>query len=100
MIDSAEHLTTKIPFVIPAQNIFQGFYYYIGSVLYYAIYSIYAPKTETIFNFPFFFNREELTSAFPKISPKYDIGVVYEDGSFNDSRLLLSAVLTATVGNR
>jgi hypothetical protein len=27
------------------------------------------------------------------------MGVVYEDGSFNDARLLITAILTATLGN-
>lgn len=27
------------------------------------------------------------------------MGVVYEDGSFNDARMLISALLTATSGN-
>ena len=40
-----------------------------------------------------------MKQAFPHISPKYSIGVVYEDGSFNDARLLLTALLTATSGN-
>lgn len=48
---------------------------------------------------PYFVNRQELTSIFPYLNPKYDIGVVYEDGSFNDSRLLLTALLTASLGN-
>lgn len=33
------------------------------------------------------------------MNPKYTMGVVYEDGSFNDARLLLTALLTATIGN-
>ena len=48
---------------------------------------------------PYFVNRQELTQIFPFISPKYNSGVVYQDGSFNDARLLVTAILTATVGN-
>ena len=44
-------------------------------------------------------NRSELTEVFPYLNPKFTTGVVYEDGSFNDARLLLTAALTATVGN-
>lgn len=99
MIDSAPHLTSKIPFVIPCTNIFKAAYYYVGSLVYYLIYYAYSPQTATSFRMPYFLSREELTSIFPYINPKYDIGVVYEDGSFNDSRLLLTALLTASLGN-
>lgn len=99
MIDSAPHLTTKIPFVIPCTNIFKAAYYYVGSLVYYLIYYAYSPPTATTFRMPYFLSREELTSIFPHLNPKYDIGVVYEDGSFNDSRLLLTALLTASLGN-
>lgn len=38
MIDSASHLTNKVPFVIPCTSSFHSFYYYIGSLVYYFIY--------------------------------------------------------------
>ena len=99
MVDSAPHLTTKIPFVIPCTDLFSATYFYIGSLFYYLIYAFYSPSTPTSFNMPYFVNRLELTSIFPHINPKYSMGVVYEDGSFNDARLLLTALLTATSGN-
>ena len=99
MIDSASHLTNKFPCVIPCKNIFYGLYYYAGSLIYYLIYKWYSPKTATGFLPPYFLNRQELVEAFPHINPKYSLGVVYEDGSFNDSRLLLAAILTSTSGN-
>ncbi len=40
-----------------------------------------------------------MKESFPHMSPKFSMGVVYEDGSFNDARLLLTALLTATSGN-
>lgn len=33
------------------------------------------------------------------MSDRYTTGVVYEDGSFNDSRMIMAALLTATQGN-
>jgi hypothetical protein len=33
------------------------------------------------------------------MSDDYTTGIIYEDGSFNDSRLLITALLTATQGN-
>ena len=67
--------------------------------MYYLIYKYYSPNTKTNFNPPYFLNRTELTEIFPYLSPKYTTGVVYEDGSFNDARMLVSALLTATIGN-
>ena len=99
MIDSAPHLTTKLPFVIPCSNVFQAVYYYVGSVVYYLIYSLYSPATPTAFRMPYFLSREELTTIFPHLNPRFDTAVVYEDGSFNDARLLLAALLTASLGN-
>lgn len=60
MIDSASHLTSKFPCVIPCKNIFYGVYYYIGSLMYYLIYKWYSPKTTTAFHSPYFLNRTEL----------------------------------------
>ena len=77
MIDSASHLTEKVPFVIPCSNIFQGVYYYLGSMIYYFIYKYYAPTTITKFNLPYLYSREELTEIFPHINSKYSLGVVY-----------------------
>jgi glycerol-3-phosphate dehydrogenase len=99
MIDSASHLTNKVPFVMPCTNIFAASYYYIGSLLYYWIYRWYSAGKGTEFKGPYFVNREELKDIFPHLNPKYSTGVVYEDGSFNDARMLLYALLTATVGN-
>lgn len=67
--------------------------------MYYLIYEWFTPKNGRQFHPPYFLNRQELVEIFPHINPKYSMGVVYEDGSFNDSRMLLTAVLTATVGN-
>lgn len=99
MIDSASHLTTKVPLVIPCGNLFSGLYFYVGSLMYYWIYQWYTPSTETQFKAPYLLNRQELIDIFPHLSPEYSVGVVYEDGSFNDARMCVSAILTATCGN-
>ncbi len=99
MIKNAEYLTEKIPFVIPSTNIFKTMYYYAGSVVYYLIYYYYAPKDTTEFNFPTFMHKSELRKFFPYMSDRYTTGVVYEDGCFNDSRMVMAALLTATEGN-
>ena len=40
-----------------------------------------------------------MSQFFPYISEKYTTGIVYEDGAFNDSRMLFTALLTASQGN-
>lgn len=57
MIDSAEHLTAKIPFVIPCTNVFSAVYYYVGSLMYYLIYHWFAPAGKTAFKMPYFMDR-------------------------------------------
>lgn len=99
MIDSASHLTAKIPIVIPCTNMFYSCYYYLGSLVYYLIYSWYSDHKGTEFSMPYFMGRSDLTNIFPHLNPKFSSGVVYDDGSFNDARLLVTAILTATVGN-
>lgn len=44
-------------------------------------------------------HQSELRRFFPYISDRFTTGVVYEDGSFNDSRMVIAALLTATEGN-
>jgi hypothetical protein len=57
MIENAEYLTHKIPFVIPSTSIFKTAYFYAGSVVYYMIYAWYAPRGSTFFHFPTFMHK-------------------------------------------
>jgi hypothetical protein len=75
---------------------FKTMYYYLGSVIYYMIYYHYAPKDSVQFNFPTFMHQSELRKFFPYMSDRYTTGVVYEDGSFNDTRMVIAAIFTAT----
>jgi glycerol-3-phosphate dehydrogenase len=77
MIDSAPHLTTKIPFVIPCTNTFTTLYYYMGSLMYYWIYKYFSPNTKTVFRPPYMINRQELVEIFPNMNPKFTNGIVY-----------------------
>ena len=97
MIKNAKYMNEKKSFVIPCENMFQSFYYYVGSVFYYSIYWFWCPSGTTHFNFPYFLNRSDLKDIFPYISDKYTGGVVYEDGCFNDSRMVLTSLLTTTL---
>lgn len=49
------------------------------------------------FTFPYFVNQNELKGYFPFISNNYQGGIVFEDGQFNDSQMLLSIFLTSTL---
>lgn len=60
MLDSAPHLTTKLPFVIPCTNTFYSLYYFLGSMVYYWIYKFYSISSGTTFNSPYFVNRLEM----------------------------------------
>lgn len=97
MLRNAAYMNQKIPFVIPSTNSISTAYYYIGSVFYYMIYWFVNEKNAMKFNFPYFLHRNQLREIFPYISDKYQSGVVYEDGSFNDSRLLLTSLQTCTL---
>lgn len=97
MLRNAAYTNEKIPFVIPATNMLASAYYYIGSLMYYFIYLATREKDTVKFNFPYFLHRNDLKDIFPHISDKYQSGVVYEDGCFNDTRLLLTTFLTSTL---
>ena len=97
MIRNASFMNDKVSFVIPCTNSFDSAYFYIGSLVYFLIYWATRPANTPPFNFPFFVNRSELRDFFPFISDKYQSGVVYEDGCFNDSRMLLATLFTATL---
>jgi glycerol-3-phosphate dehydrogenase len=77
MIDSASHLTNKVPFVIPCTNFLYSLYYYTGSLMYYLIYGWYSNNKGTNFAMPYFMGRNDLTRLFPYLDPRYSSGVVY-----------------------
>ena len=97
MIRSASYMNEKVPIVIPYSSSLSAIYYYAGSIMYYLIYWASSPPATPRFSFPFFFTRQELHELFPFISDKFQGGVVYEDGSFNDSRMLIATLLTASM---
>jgi glycerol-3-phosphate dehydrogenase len=97
MIQCAPYMNSKVQFVIPTKNIFESTYFFAGLVLYYLIYQFSKGRNTAAFNFPYFLHRSEVKQIFPYISEKYSGGVVYEDGQFNDSRMLLMTLLTCTL---
>lgn len=97
LLRNAAYMNEKISFVIPSTGTFSSMYYYAGSMVYYFIYWFSRDKNTVKFNFPYFLHRNELREFFPYISDKYQSGIVYEDGCFNDARLLLTTLLTCTL---
>lgn len=90
MIANAPHLCKKQAFVIPAPNIFNAIYYYVGL----SLYDFMAGKKGL--------GRTRLLS--PKIvknsinninNEKLKYGILYYDGQFDDARVALNLALTA-----
>lgn len=86
----APHLVHDMPFLIPCRNLWQRFFYGSGLKLYDAL----APKN------PFGRSRQvsatEAKQIIPTLSDKRNSGgVLYHDGQFDDSRLLINMVQTA-----
>jgi glycerol-3-phosphate dehydrogenase len=90
-------MNKKIQIAIPCKNMFQSIYFYVGSILYHAIYLFFAEKNKIKFDFPYFVHNKDLRNWFPFISDKYTSGVIYEDGQFNDAQMNLNLLLTATL---
>ena len=50
-------------------------------------------------NAPQLLTRKELSQTIDFLDPKYKYGVLYFDGQFNDSKLVLETILTSTALN-
>ena len=94
-IENAYYMNKQIPIVIPCDNVFQSLYYYLGCLVYHAVY-LYTKNSDSKlrFNPPTIMTSDQLKINFPYLDKKYQQGVVYWDGSFNDSRMNLDLLLT------
>lgn len=99
MIENASYMNSKLKFVIPYSSLFEQFYYYSGTLAYHFITWLVSGnnKQGLKFTFPYFLNQPELKAHFPFISNKYQGGIVFEDGQFNDAQMLISVLLTSTL---
>ena len=97
MIENATYMNKKLKFVIPYTTFFEQVYYYVGSVMYHMITWVVGQKGKTSFTFPYFLGQQDMQRLFPYVSNKYQGGIVFEDGQFNDAQMLIAILLTATI---
>jgi len=87
---NAPHLVTELPFVVPTYSWWDGPFYGLGLKLYQVLSGRYGFGPSQLLN------RDETRQRLSNIrSDGLTGGVVYYDGQFDDSRLLLSLVATA-----
>lgn len=97
MIENASYMNKKLKFVIPYTSLFEQLYYYAGALMYHLITWTVSRKGGINFTFPYFLNQKDLKMNFPYISNKYEGGIVFEDGQFNDAQMLMTVLLTSTL---
>lgn len=91
LLNNAPHLVHELPFIVPIYDWWEGPFYGIGL----KIYDMLAGKAG--FGPSKFLSKEETIESIPTVEVKgLRSGVIYHDGQFNDSRLLINLVQTAT----
>lgn len=70
-------------------------YYYAGLMIYHLLYKYYSEKNTYQFNAPRIVTQSEIKVNYPLSNAKY--GVLYEDGLFNDSRMVSELLFTSTL---
>jgi glycerol-3-phosphate dehydrogenase len=90
MRQNAPHLVTELPFVVPSYAWWEGPFYGIGLKLYQMLSGKYG------FGASEFLSKEETLQRLPNLKTDGLVGgVVYFDGQFDDTRLLINLVATA-----
>jgi len=87
---NAPHLVSELPFVVPSYTWWEGPFYGIGLKLYQMLSGKYG------FGPSQFISREETLRLLPNVNPEgLKGGVMYYDGQFDDTRLLIHLAMTA-----
>jgi len=87
---NAPHLVSELPFIVPSYSWWEGPFYGIGLKLYQALSGKYG------FGPSHFLSREETAQRLPNVKTEGLMGgVIYYDGQFDDTRLLIHMVATA-----
>jgi glycerol-3-phosphate dehydrogenase len=87
---NAPHLVSELPFVVPSYSWWEGPFYSIGLKLYQMLSGKYG------FGASEFLSKEETLRRLPNVKTEGLRGsVLYYDGQFDDSRLLINLVTTA-----
>lgn len=90
MRQNAPHLVHELPFVVPSYSWWEGPFYGIGLKLYQMLSGKYGFGPSQIIS------REETVKRLPNVNTEgLSRGVVYYDGQFDDSRLLINMASTA-----
>lgn len=102
LVRGAPQMCTYIPLVVPLTSLWECCYYYIGLWTYHLIAKgagLVSGLAGERIPAPYALTSSSLKSAFPSLKREFVGGVVYFDGQMNDSRLCLTALLTAASKN-
>jgi glycerol-3-phosphate dehydrogenase len=87
---NAPHLVSELPFVVPSYSWWEGPFYGIGLKVYQILSGKYGFGPSQLIS------KEEALRRLPNVNPEgLTGGVVYYDGQFDDTRLLINLVTTA-----
>jgi glycerol-3-phosphate dehydrogenase len=87
---NAPHLVSELPFVVPSYSWWEGPFYGIGLKVYQVLSGKYGFGPSRLIS------KEETLRRLPNVNPEgLTGGVVYYDGQFDDTRLLINLVATA-----
>ncbi|QLG74100.1 hypothetical protein HG535_0F06120 [Zygotorulaspora mrakii] len=90
MLNTAPHLCKILPIMIPVYNYWQIPYYYVGCKMY----DLFAGSQNL--KSSYLLSRGQAADIAPMLDPsKLKAGLVYHDGSFNDSRMNAALAITA-----
>jgi glycerol-3-phosphate dehydrogenase len=87
---NAPHLVSELPFIVPSYTWWEGPFYGIGLKVYQVLSGKYGFGSSALVS------KEETLKRLPNVNPEgLSGGVVYYDGQFDDTRLLINLVTTA-----
>jgi len=87
---NAPHLVSELPFIVPSYQWWEGPFYGIGLKVYQVLSGKYGFGASKIIS------KEETLKRLPNVNPEgLTSGVVYYDGQFDDTRLLINLAATA-----
>lgn len=87
---NAPHLVSELPFIVPSYAWWEGPFYGIGLKVYQVLSGKYGFGSSELVS------KEETLKRLPNVNPEgLAGGVVYYDGQFDDTRLLINLVATA-----
>ena len=88
---NAPHLVSELPLIVPSYSWWEGPFYGIGLKLYQILSGKYGFGASELLS------KEETIKRLPSVNPEgLTGGVVYYDGQFDDTRLLINLIATAT----